>query len=278
VIRPVTPGFFETIGVRLLRGRGIEATDLEGTEGVAVVNETFVAQNFPNEDPIGREFGVTASFGWKPESFRIVGVVADIRHRIREEPVPAVYPAHTQFGPGYMTVHVRGRGGMATLLPAVRDAVHELDSSVPLARVETVAQAFDRATAETRFYLGLVTAFAALAVMMAGVGLYGVVSFLVSKRTREIGIRVALGAATSRVRRFVILQGLIPAVWGLAVGLAVAWLLGGYVADLLYEVDARDPLVLGAVAVFLLLVTVAATVVPARRATRLDPSEALRAE
>ncbi len=277
-IHPVTPGFMSTLGMQVLRGRGIEATDQAETEPVAVVNETFVRQNFPNEDPIGQRVYITASFGYGSPTWTIVGVAKDIRQGLTADPVAAVFVPHAQFGPGFMTVHLRGRAGATGLVQAARDVVHSMDPNVPLARVETLSQAVRRETATTRFYMSLVGLFAALAVVLAAVGLYGVVSYLVSRRMREIGIRVALGAATARVRWMVVLQGLRPALLGLIIGVGASLVGGKVVASLLYQVQPRDPAVLAGVVALLLIVTVLATLLPARRATRVDPVEALRTE
>ncbi len=277
-IRPMTPGFFDVLGLRLLRGRSVEETDLESSEGVAVVNETFVRENFPGEDPMGRVFRVSANFGWRVPGFRVIGVVADVRRTPTAPPVAAIYVPHAQFGPETLAVHVRGSAGAEAIIAAARDIVRQMDPNVPLSRVETMGQAMARATGTTRFYLALVAGFAVLAVVMAGVGLFGVVSYLVSRRTREIGIRVALGAGARRVRGMVLAQGLVPALWGVLGGVVVTLAAGRLIESLLFQVRARDPLVLGGVVVLLVLLTGVATFVPARRATRVDPVEALRAE
>jgi predicted permease len=277
-IRSMTPGFFDALGLRLLRGRTIEETDLEHTEGVAVVNETFVRENFPGEDPMGRVFRVSANFGWRVDGFRVVGVVADVRRTPTAPPASAIYVALAQFGPETLAVHVRGSASTQGIVAAAREIVRDMDPNVPLSRVETMAQAMARATGTARFYLALVAGFAGLAVVMAGVGLFGVVSFLVSRRTREIGIRVALGAGATRVRGMVLAQGLIPALWGVLGGVLATLAAGRLVESLLFQVHARDPLVLSAVVVLLVLLTGLATLIPARRATRLDPVQALRAE
>jgi putative ABC transport system permease protein len=278
-LHPATPGYLETMGIPVLRGRGIERTDRIDTEAVALVNETFVRENFPDEEVLGRHVGVTASFGHERDTlWTVVGVVADSRRNLESEPRAQVYVPHAQFGAGDLTVHLRGRANAGGLLPAARETVRALDPNVPMARAETLTEAIRRETGATRFYLGVVGLFAALAVVLAAIGLYGVVSYLVSRRTREIGIRVALGAGTGRVRRMVLLQGLRPALAGVAAGVVGALLAGRVVASLLYEVRPRDPVVLAAVVAVLLLVSLIATLVPAIRATRVDPVDALGAE
>lgn len=278
-IRPATPGFFDVLGLRLLEGRGILPTDVDGPLGVAVVNEAFVRENFPGENPMGRTFRMSASFGWRPaEGFRIVGIVGDVRARPTADADPAIYVPHAQFGPGRLSVHLRGRAGMEGLVTAARGIVNEMDPNLPLTRVQTMREAMTEATGTTRFYLALVGAFAGLAVVMTGVGLFGVVSFLVSRRTREIGVRVALGAGTGRVRSMVVAQGLLPALWGVGIGVATTLLGGRVIESLLFTVRPGDPMILAGVAVLLVALSVLATLVPARRATRVDPVVALRAE
>jgi hypothetical protein len=263
----------------VLRGRGIEPTDRDDSEPVALVSETFVRENFPNEDPLGQRVRATVSFGYdRRDHFTVVGVVADTRRQLTDDFRAQIYVPHAQFGPEFLTVHVAGEAGAGGLLPAARGVVAELEPNVPLTRTETLVEAVDRATATTRFYLALVAAFAVLAVVLAAVGLYGVVSYLVSRRTREIGVRVALGAGSGRVRTMVVLQGLIPALGGLAAGTVAAVASGRLVESVLFQVDARDPVVLGSVVILLLGVTIVATLVPARRATQVDPVHALRAE
>ncbi len=278
-LRPSTPGFFEAIGLPVLRGRGIEPSDRAESEAVVVVNEEFVRQNFPDEEVLGQRIGVTAGWRYQRDSlYTVVGVVPDTRSRLSDPPVPAVYLPHAQFGPGNLTVHMRGRTGATGLIERAREEVRALDPGLPLARVETLGEAVRRGTATTRFYLSIVAIFAGLAVVMAAVGLYGVVSYLVSRRTREIGIRVALGAGTERVRRMVVMEGLRPALAGLVLGIGGALLAGRVLDGLLFQVQPGDPSVLGAVALILLAVATVATIVPAARATRVDPVTALRAD
>lgn len=277
-MRPVTPGYFEAMGMTVLRGRGILVSDRTDTEPVAVVNEQFVRENFPNEDVIGHKVRVTASFGYGSPYRRVVGVVRDVRRTMGGRPMAAVYPPHNQYGPGFMQVHVRTRPGISLPATAVRDIVSSLDPNLVVLGLETIPEAKRRGTADTRFFLLLVATFAGVSIVLAGVGLYGVVAFLVAQRTREIGIRMALGARRANVSRMVLRQGLRPTGAGVIVGLALAVYGGGLMEALLYDVRPNDPLVLSGVVVLVLLVATSATVIPARRATRVDPTEALRAE
>ena len=277
-MRPTTPGYFTTMGLRLLRGRGIEATDQTDTEPVVVVNEEFVRENFPNEEVLGARIQVTASFGYGPELWRVVGVVGNVRRSMSGRHTAEVYPPHTQYGPGFMQVHLRARPEVGSLVAAIRAEVRQLDPNLVLRGFETVAEAKRRDTANTRFFLSLVTMFAGVAIVLAGVGLYGVVAFLVSQRTREIGIRMALGARRGSVTKMVLQQGLRPTVAGVILGVVIARYGGRVMEDLLFGVEPNDPLVIAGVSVLVLLVATAATLIPARRATRVDPTVALRVE
>ena len=277
-MRPITPGYFETMGITLLRGRDIEATDQSDTEPVAVVNEEFVRVNFANEEVLGAKVRVTASFGFGNDYRRVVGVVRNVRRSMAGQYGAEVYPPHTQFGPGFLQVHVRARPEVGSLVPAIRTEVAKLDANLVLRSFETVTEAKRRDTAGTRFFLSLVTMFAGVVIVLAGVGLYGVVAFLVSQRTREIGIRIALGAKRASVTKMVLQQGLRPTVAGVILGVTIAAFGGRVMEGLLFGVEPADPIVLSSASVLVLLVATAATLIPARRATRVDPTVALRVE
>jgi ABC-type antimicrobial peptide transport system permease subunit len=222
---------------------------------------------------------ITANFGYREEdpAWEIVGVVADVRSRGPRRAAEAeIFVPHAQFGPGFADVVIRTAGGGVGVLPAVREQMRRLDPNVAMLYVEGLAEAVDREAAATRLYLTLVAAFAVLAVFLASVGLYGVVAFLVVRRTREIGVRMALGARRSEITRLVVAQGLRPAAWGLALGLGAALLGGRAVESVLFQVEPRDPVVFTGVTALLVAVVLAASVVPARRAAAIDPTEALR--
>ncbi len=278
-IRAVSPNYLETARIPLIRGRTLEPSDDAGPVPVGVVNQAFVRENFPTEDPLGRRVRIRTDQGYGSPYWTIVGIVGDIRSEsITQAPVPEIYVSHGHFGPGFMTVTVRGARGARRLLPAIRAEVRALDPNTALRSVETVAQAVSREVAPTGFYMLLVSVFAALALMLAAIGLYGVLEYLVSRRIREIGIRVALGARAQEIVRMVVSDGLRPVVLGLAAGLAVSLVVGRVLEALLFGITPRDPWTFAAVPVVLLLAALLAALVPARRATRVDPVEALRAE
>jgi ABC-type antimicrobial peptide transport system permease subunit len=237
-----------------------------------VVNETFVREALGGEDPIGKRISAGSPM------LTVVGVVGDVRRSLKAEPEPAVYVPLAQFGALSFFVHVRGRPGASNLLAAVREQVHALDPNLPLRNPETVTEAIRRDAAPTRFLLLLIALFAGLALALAIVGLYGVVSYLVSRRTREIGIRLALGASRMTITRLVLRHALLPAALGVAGGLLASIAVSGVMRNLLFEVEPIDPLVLSGVSMLLFAVVTLASMVPARRAMGVNPVEVLRSE
>ncbi len=279
-IHPVGPQWMETMRIPILRGRGLTEVDDYSEEPGALVNETFVRVNFPNEEPIGQSLRAPFDLGnGGAAAWRIVGVVPDIRAQALElEGNATIYVPHGRLGPANMTVTVRGIPGTAPLLPAIREEVRRMNPNLPLYRIDTLEEAVRRQVAPTRFYLVLVGLFAGLAAALAAIGLYGVVAYSVSRRTREIGLRVALGAKREGIVRLVVGQGMSPAIVGLGVGLAAAYYGGRVMEAILFGVQPRDPLIFGATGVLLVVVALIATIVPAYRAARVDPVRALRAD
>jgi putative ABC transport system permease protein len=276
-VRPVTPGLMPALRIPLRRGRLFTASDnRRDAEPVALVNEAFVRQNFANEDPIGGRVRVTVNMGYGSPQFRIIGVVGDVRFNgIIDDAGADIYMPHAQFGPLSMTVHVRTAPGAPPVTDAVRAIVSRLDPSVPVYRVETLEQVVSRLTAPTRLYLALVGLFALIAALLAAIGLYGVVSYVVLQRRREIGIRVALGAPRRGIIALVVRQGMQPALLGLAVGIAMALAAGRYLESMLYGVRPHDPLVVGLAATLMAGVALFATLIPAVGASGANPARAL---
>ena len=279
-VRAVTPELLPTIRIPLKRGRLLTPADNQsGAEPVALVNEEFVRQHFPGDDPLGKRVNLSVDFGYGSPYWRIVGVVGDVRfNSITERANADVYVPHALFGPLSLTVHVRTAPGAPAVMAPIRDVVRRLDPSIALFRVETLEQVMGTATAPTRIYFALVALFAVVAALLAAVGLYGVMSYLVVQRTREIGIRVALGARRERIIGLVVRQGMQPAIVGLIIGIGGALAAGRFVESLLYGVRPNDPIVLVAAACLMIVVALLAVVVPAIRASGIDPAGVLHGE
>ncbi|MDX1495527.1 MAG: FtsX-like permease family protein, partial [Longimicrobiales bacterium] len=279
-VRLVTPGYMEAADLPLLQGRWLEASDRHGDLPVAVVNQAFAQRHFPPGDPLGTQIDVDVSWGFGDDPPRtIVGVVGSVRTSSpMEEPEPAIYIPNAQFAANslYATMQLEPR--VETAMPAAREALARLD---PQLAVNDVHRLEDRVRAElapTRFYLTLLGIFSVLAIILAAVGLYGVVAFLVARQTREIGIRIALGADADDVVGMMLRQGARPAVMGMGVGLLASLLGGRVLRSLLYGVSPYDPLTVAGVTLIVGGVVAAATVLPARRASRIAPASALREE
>jgi predicted permease len=278
-MRPATAGFLNTMRIPVIRGRGFAATDDASSTPVAVVNERFVRENFPDGQVLGKRVRMPVDFGYGQPVWTIVGVMPDVMSRsLTAEPPSEIYVTHAHFGPNSLTVAVRTAAAAPPVLPRVREIVREMDPNIPIRNVETVEEAFAAEVAPTRFFLSLVGLFAVLALALAATGLYGVATFLASRRRREVGIRIALGAPRQKVIGLMLAQGVRPAVYGVAVGLLATWAASRWVEALLFQVERTDPLVYGGVALLLLAVVLVACLIPAREASRVDPLEALRSE
>ncbi len=279
----VTAAFFDAMGMRLTRGRAITARDAQGSPLVAVVNQTLVDRYFPHEDPIGKQLEI--GFSDPPRWREIVGVVADVKAAGLDQDTPVqVYAAQAQM-PSFpsgtvtsMTVLARTAGDPARLGPAIHAAILGVDRSQPVYAIQPMTDVVSKSIAQRRLSLVLLAFFAASAMLLAAIGVYGVMSFVVAQRTGEIGIRMALGARSSQVAWHVQRQGMTLVAAGLAGGLAGGLVLTRYLSTLLFRVDARDPLVFGVSAALLVVVSIVACWLPARRASRVDPLTALRNE
>jgi putative ABC transport system permease protein len=278
-VRIVSPGYFATVGIPLVRGRTFGNDDRPGAPRAMIVSEETVRRHFPGEDPIGKHI----TFGWTQGGDRlsgeIVGVVGDVRQRALSEGLtPHVYAAWSQWPLDEITVVMRSRGDPLQALAAARSVVRSLDGDLPMYDAFTLESMVDRALGQPRFYVLLLSLFACLAVVLAVVGIYGVMAYTVQQRTREIGIRIALGASRERVVGMVVRRGLALAAVGIALGSAGAWGLARVLQTLLFGVRPRDPLTFVAVAALLGAVAFVASWLPARRAARVDPLSAIRAD
>ncbi len=279
-VRPSTPGFLQATGTRLVRGRWFDDGDRFETQPVAVINEAAVRRYYPDRDPIGRRLRPDVSWNLDAaRTYTIVGVVEDVsRFGPREAPAPAVYMPNTQFAAstGYMSLRLRA--GATTALADARRVVAAMDPELAIWDASTMDRVVESTHAPARFYTTLLSAFSAIALLLAAVGLYGVVAYAVSRRSREIGVRMALGAAAADVTGMVVRQGIRPALIGVGVGLVMSWFTTRLLGSLLFGVGRHDPLVLVASSALLLAVVALAAFLPARRASRVPPSIALRAE
>jgi putative ABC transport system permease protein len=272
----VSPGYFRTMGTPMLSGRDFSERDRFGTPSVLVVNHAFVARFFAGQNPIGKKLNVCWTV---PNPVEIVGVVADARQtELKVAPQPTIFLANSQAPMYFARLAVRTRSDPRQLARAVQAAIHRIDPDQAISNVQTMDDIFSDSVARPRFQLVLLLVFAGIAVLLATIGVYGVVSYSVTQRTQEIGIRVALGARSADVSRLVLGEGLLLGGLGVAVGLAAAIAATRVLRSLLFEVTPTDPLTLGAVAALLLAVALAATLLPARRATKVDPTVALRYE
>ncbi len=266
----VSPDYFETLGIPVLRGRTF-GTRAEDPEAVVVVNQALAQLFWPGEDAVGRELA------GRGESFRVIGVVADVQMRsLRAAGRPGVYYPHHRVPTQFLSIHLRTHGVTASLLPAMRRAVAAVDPQVPVTGITDLRQGLARSLSETRTFGLLVATFAGLALVLSIIGLYGLVSHGVSQRSRELGIRIALGAAAAQLANTVLARGAGLAVVGIGVGIAVSLALGQALEGMLFGVSPTSPLVLGGAATLLLAASLVAAWIPARRATRVDAAVSLR--
>jgi len=289
----VSPSFFRTLKIPLKKGRYLDEHDSQGAPWAVVVNEAFARKEFPNEDPIGRQLLLRYDpYPVDEERPRaIVGVVGDVKHfGLQQKAPPYIYSSFVQqpavFPGGAIVDHlwqelaIRTPRGVnnANLVSAVKKIVYDLDPEQPITRVMTMDQILDESIGDNRFYMRVLGIFAAMAVLLALMGIYGVMSYFVNERSREFGIRVALGAQPSDVLGLVTKTALKLALIGVAAGVLVALGVARLITTFLYDVAPSDPLTYSAVAAALIAVAMLATYIPARRATKVDPITALRYE
>jgi putative ABC transport system permease protein len=273
----VTSGYFATLRIPLRQGRLFETTDVAGAQMVVIVNEALVRRYWPNESPIGKR--ITLGLSSAPLLRTVVGVVGDVRHGGLHEPArPMVFVPHAQAPTGANEFVVRTTGDPLAALAQVRAEFRRINAVMPLASTTTLENLLDESLRERRFHLALLGAFAGVALLLAAIGVYGVMSHTTSQRTHEIGVRMALGAIGWDVLRLVMRQGASLAMAGAAGGLLGAVAVTRLLRGMLYGVTPLDPLAYVGAGVLLLLAAAAACYVPARRAARLDPVTALRIE
>jgi putative ABC transport system permease protein len=276
-MRAATPDYFHVMSIPIVKGRGFTEQDHFDAPTVVIINESFERLYFPDEEPIGKRIISPASSDGIPMT--IVGVAGDVRNGGPEdEPKPEFYYSYFQNRLSHMFMAIRTAAEPSGLIPAVRREIWSEDNDLPLANISTLEQLLSKTTAQRRFNLLLLGLFSGLALVLAVVGIYGVVSYAVTQRTHEIGIRLALGAQQGDVRKLVIRQGMIPVVVGIAIGLSGALALTRLMKSLLFGVSATDPLTFVGLSLLLIVVALVACWIPARRATKVDPLLALRHE
>jgi predicted permease len=274
----VSPGYFDALGIHLLAGRNFSAKDVTTAPKVAVVNASFVKRYFGDGIAVGRRFGQGTDPG-TPTNIEIVGVVNDTRYESLRDEIPLlVYLCAPQMGAYGQTVYVRTEREPDSAFGAVRAALHELDPNLPVSGMKTLERQLDESLVTERMIATLSTAFGALATVLAVIGLYGVMAFMVTRRAREIGIRMALGAQQGNVVWLVMREVLGLVAIGIAAGLPAAFGLASLVRTQLYGIGPNDPLSIALASLVLAIVAVLAGYIPARRAATYDPVQVLRAE
>jgi len=270
-----TTDYFRAMGMRIRRGRAFTESDRDGSPQVAIINESFAQQFYPNEDPLGQRIIIRN----RPAASEIVGVVNDIRHFGPDKaPGPEMYVPYNQLVVGAVPLVVRTKSEPEALIGAVREEIRAVDREVAVGKVRTMTQMMSATLAERRFALLLLGGFAVVALLLAATGVYGVMAYAVTQRTREIGIRIALGARSADVLRLIIKQGLSLALIGVVIGLFGAFALTRLMKDLLFGLSATDPLTFIVIALLLTFSMLLACWIPARRAMKVDPMVVLHCE
>ena len=271
-----TPGYFRALQTAVLQGRPIEAADTPASQPVVVVNRTLAQQLFPNGDAVGRRMKILnpeQSAAWRT----IVGVVADVDYAgLRDEPQPAVYTPFVQTPFLWLYVMMRTPARLDAILPVLRAIVPAVNPTLVAGDVRSMTDVLSLSVAEPRFNMLLVSAFAALALLLSGIGIYGVIAYSVAQRTHEIGVRIALGARASDVRRLIVTEAAGLGAAGVGLGVFAAMLLARLMAGLLFGIGPRDPLTFAFGAALLLGIALGSSYVPARRASRVEAVTALR--
>jgi putative ABC transport system permease protein len=280
----VSPGYFRTFGIPIVKGRDFNERDVAGEMPVAIVNETFAKKYLPNIDPLTQrvlvqQLGPRLGPLGPPIEWHIVGLYHDVHNGgVRGEGFPEINVPLWQSPVPVVRMEVRTSGDPASMANSIAAAVRSVDSDLPLDQVRTMDQLVDESLAGDRFVTALFGAFSVVALTLAAIGIYGVMSFAVAQRTQEIGVRMALGATPQQVLTMILVEGIVLAVAGLILGLGGTYFVGRGLQSLLYQVTTIDPVAISSVAAVLMLFAIFACYLPARRATQIDPMTALRQE
>jgi putative ABC transport system permease protein len=276
-VSAVTPDYFRTMKIPLLAGRYFTELDTIGAPGVVIIDDLLAQRYFAGENPIGRRISIGGGRQWR----EIVGIVGHVKHDGLDEGKGDLQYYYSTYQGDQQTgqrVVIRSRTDPLTLVSPIQDAIQKIDKDQPIFRVTSMMQNVRATTAQRRFLVLLLSIFAGTALALAAIGLYGVIAYSVSRRTHEIGIRMALGAQAADVLRLIIGQGLRLVLIGVALGLVGALALTRMLADLLFDVSPKDPITFAAIPLLLVGVALLASYLPARRATKVDPMVALRHE
>ena len=278
--RNVSPGYFNTLGMRLIQGRLFTDADRESAPAVVVINETMARTFFPGESPLGKHMQIGSDPDPNIPWMEVVGIVADVKQSLATDAPTEMYVPFRQGNQVLpvlgLSVVLRTEGDPLALSNALRNAVHEINPNQPLVKVRSMEQNISATIAEPRFRTFLLTVFAAIALIIASVGIYGVMAYSVTQRTREIGVRMALGSTPARIFRLVVGDGMRMALLGVVAGVVASVILNRYLASLLFQIGANDPATLAGVSALLVAVALFACYIPARRATRVQVAEVLR--
>jgi putative ABC transport system permease protein len=273
--RDASADYFRTMGIPLRKGRYFTDQDKADRPVVAIINESLARRYWPDgSDPLGQRLRFSARL-----VAEIVGIVGDVKHSgLDKQPTPTVYTSYLQIPEMKMSLVVRTAPDPASMIRAIKNQVYAVDKDQPMYKIRTMEQAVLESQSSPRFNLIVLGIFAAVALLLAAAGIYGVISYAVTQRTREIGIRMALGAERRDVLRLVIGQGTVLAIAGVAVGLGAAFALTRVMSTLLFGVSATDPTIFAGASAFLAAIAIIASYIPARRAMNVDPTVSLRYE
>jgi predicted permease len=271
----IAPDYFQTLGIPIIRGRQFDSSDREDSPKVAIINEAAARRFWPDQDPVGKRF----KFFGQPYTVQVVGVAHDAKYgTLGEEPTPYMYLPLIQTPSPALTLFFRSSQDPRTVLASVRERVQELDRNLPLTSVWPIGEVISQALWGAKFAATLLSIFAALAMILAAIGVYGVVAYSVGQRVREIGIRMALGARREDILGMIVRQSSVSLIVGLVVGFVASFALARTITTLLYGVSPGSPVPFALLPALLGLVGLVATYIPARRATKVNPIVALRQE
>jgi predicted permease len=277
--RMVSGRYFQAMGIPLLEGRFFDDHDVPSNAGVAIIDGYMAQQLWPGQGPVGKRLHIGGIDDTKAPWITVVGVVGQVKqYTLDSDSRIAFYLPHTQYPIRAMNVVVHGSSDPAALAPAVRQQIHEMDGDLPLYNVVTMENRVALSLARRRFAMMLLGGFALISLVLAAIGIYGVLAYLVSQSTREIGIRMALGATRNAIVGLVVRKGIALALGGVVIGASGAFLLTRLMRSLLFGVEPTDAITFCAIPLLLLVISLVATSIPARRAARVDPAECLRCD